>query len=152
MVKDGYNVAALKHIHHEFTIDTEGKDTHRMATKGAKIVASISPNEVAILYKKIDNWEENIDRVLATFEREGIDITVAEGFHNILGRRREVFKILTAKNSEEAEYFLATTTPPIIALVKRPEATPGPVTSNIPVFDFPPDNRLYLTLRRVIDG
>jgi molybdopterin-guanine dinucleotide biosynthesis protein B len=33
-VRDGLRVAAVKHIHHEFTIDTQGKDTWRLSKKG----------------------------------------------------------------------------------------------------------------------
>ncbi|HIQ29786.1 MAG TPA: molybdopterin-guanine dinucleotide biosynthesis protein B [Candidatus Caldiarchaeum subterraneum] len=143
LVRDGFNVAALKHIHHEFTIDTEGKDTWKMARRGASIVASISPNEVAILHKRIDDWRINFNKLLQFLEKEDIDVAVAEGFHNILGKTPTVLKIITIKTDEEAHHFINTTSPPILALVKRAETQLKINPGSISIFNLPPGDELY---------
>lgn len=48
-----YNVATIKHIHIEnFSIDTPGKNTWRMAESGADPVVSLSANETAFITKQ----------------------------------------------------------------------------------------------------
>ena len=146
--EDGYRVGAVKHIHHEFTLDEEGKDTWRMAKSGAEIVSSVSPNEVAILYKRIENWEENLEKVFTLLKDEGLDIVVAEGFHMVLGKRGDILKIVTVKNIEEAHQFINNVEQPVIAMVIKEE---NPLLTdemrqrlgNLPVLSFPPDNSLY---------
>jgi len=150
-VKDGFRVAGIKHIHHEFTIDTEGKDTWRMARKGAEIIASISPNEIAVLFKKINNWHDNFDKTLKLLKNEGIEVIVAEGFHMILGKRSDVLKIITVKKEDEVKQFLETTENPVIAIINN---TGGMINEekarNIPILSFPPDDELYQLVMKAV--
>jgi molybdopterin-guanine dinucleotide biosynthesis protein B len=60
-VRDGLRVGAVKHIHHEFTMDTQGKDTWRLSRKGASIVASISPNEMAVMFYRFTGWNSSFE-------------------------------------------------------------------------------------------
>ncbi|MCS7109945.1 MAG: molybdopterin-guanine dinucleotide biosynthesis protein B [Candidatus Caldarchaeum sp.] len=129
--KDGYRVAAVKHIHHEFTIDTEGKDTWKMSRSGAEIVASVSPNETAVLFYNSRRWGSNLLRLTDVLEREGIELTVYEGFHNLLGRSPTVYKILTVKENSDAE-MLRNLEPPFLAVFRR-EASLSPEVG-LPVF------------------
>jgi len=148
-VRDGYRVAAVKHIHHRFTIDTENKDTWRMARRGAEIVASISPNELAIMFHKVENqWEYSLQKLLKILDDEGLDLVVFEGFHMLLGGRTDVYKIITVKNSDDAAMFLQTLKQPVLAIVNN-SGQPIPEPS-IPVFTFPPSDELYNYTRKAV--
>lgn len=68
----GYKVGTVKHIHHEFTIDTEGKDTYRMRKAGASMVVSISPSEVAVMRRPEDEDNE-FKKVAQQMSSEGFD-------------------------------------------------------------------------------
>ncbi len=117
-VRDGFRVAAVKHIHHEFTIDTEGKDTWRLSRRGARIVASVSPNELAVLFHDVDSWASGFERF--TRMVEGIvDVLVAEGFHMLLGGDERVYKVLTVKSAEDVGTFLPRLKQPILAVVNN---------------------------------
>ncbi|MEM4416665.1 MAG: molybdopterin-guanine dinucleotide biosynthesis protein B [Nitrososphaerota archaeon] len=105
LTSKGFRVASVKHIHHSFTMDTVGKDTWKMRESGAVMVSSISPNEVAIL-KTPEDAERELDRIIRLYKEEKVDIVVAEGFLDVLGRRSDVFKILTVKRPEDLERFL----------------------------------------------
>lgn len=114
----GFRVASIKHIHHSFTMDTQGKDTWKMHESGARIVSSISPNEVAIL-RKPNSTESEIERLLKLFEGEGIDVTVTEGFLDVLGKRKDVLKILTVSSPEDVPRYSEMVEPDITVFTGR---------------------------------
>ena len=45
----GYNVAAVKHSHHDFDMDQPGKDSFRLAAAGCRAVAISSPTKMALV-------------------------------------------------------------------------------------------------------
>jgi len=118
LVKDGLRVAAVKHIHHEFTIDTQGKDTWRLSKKGASIVASISPNEMAVMFYRFTGWDSSFETLKKILVGE-VDVLVAEGFHMLLGNDEDVYKILTVKAVEELDEFLPRVKQPVLAVVNN---------------------------------
>jgi len=101
----GYKVGTVKHIHHEFTIDTEGKDTYRMRKAGASMVVSISPSEVAVMRRPEDEDNE-FKKVAQQMSSEGFDFLVVEGFKMLSGGIHQGFKILTCKTKEELDELL----------------------------------------------
>jgi len=103
----GYKVAAVKHIpEHHFTIDTEGKDTWRFAQSGAKTIVSVASKEIATI-EKVDEKNLRLEDILK--KCGGNDIIFFEGFRNLLGKKRNIPKIVVVKSEEEAreatEYF-----------------------------------------------
>ncbi|MEM4573215.1 MAG: molybdopterin-guanine dinucleotide biosynthesis protein B [Candidatus Caldarchaeum sp.] len=99
--RDGFKVAAVKHIHHEVTIDTEGKDTYRMSQSGAQIVASVSPKETAVLF--YGRHSSAIQMLWEIFDREKIDVVLYEGFRDQLGKNKDISKIVTVKHVSELD-------------------------------------------------
>ncbi|MCS6769605.1 MAG: molybdopterin-guanine dinucleotide biosynthesis protein B [Candidatus Caldarchaeum sp.] len=144
--RDGFRVAAVKHIHHQFTIDTENKDTWRMARRGAWLVASVSPNETAVMFHAMNEWENSLNRLQRIMYDEKVDVAVFEGFHMVLGGREDVYKIITVKNSHEIAFFLNSLKPPILAVVN----ISGEIVQNLPVPLYVPplSEELYLHTRR----
>lgn len=146
--KDGFKVAAIKHIHHEFTMDTEGKDTWRMTKSGAKIVSSISPSEVAVL-KRPRGAEKDLAEILRMYRNQKIDVVVAEGFASTLTRRKDVLKIVTAKTMEEFEDKVKTIEPPILAATGVFTNNTPPARSSVPIINIKKNGeQLYAILKR----
>jgi molybdopterin-guanine dinucleotide biosynthesis protein B len=115
LTRKGLRVGSIKHIHHpDFTIDTEGTDTWRHARAGSRVVAAVSKKEIAVILK--DDPEQTLNSVLEFMARVGLDIIVVEGLHSSIGRRPEVFKIVTAHDAEDLRQRLRDTIPPILAI------------------------------------
>ncbi|MEM1942661.1 MAG: molybdopterin-guanine dinucleotide biosynthesis protein B [Candidatus Caldarchaeum sp.] len=146
--RDGFRVAAVKHIHHSFTIDTENKDTWRMARSGAWLVASVSPNETAVMFHDPSEWEQKVERLMRIMDEEMVDVAVFEGFHMLLGGRGDVHKIITVKESQDLEYFLNTLKPPVIAVVDISGRLA--CKTDLPFFTPPLSEDLYQLARRVL--
>jgi len=105
----GFRVGALKHIHHEFTIDSEGKDTYRMRKAGAGLVVSFSPSEIALLRPPGDPKEEfnELSRKMAD---DGFDFLVVEGFRVMSQDLPSAFRILTCKTKAELDSLIPAST------------------------------------------
>lgn len=114
--KLGYQIGTIKHIHHKgFTIDKEGTNTWRYAQAGSKVIVAISPEEIDVI-KKIKTELNNLDQIITSLEQEKLDIVFIEGFHNIIAKKANIWKIVTAKDLESLEQTLERTVKPILAI------------------------------------
>jgi len=143
--REGFSIGSIKHVHEkDFTIDTKGKDTWRYAQAGAKIIAIIAPTEVAIIKKKEDQkmkLEETIK------DLEELDIIFLEGFHSLIAKRNDVFKIITAENDEDLERTLKGTVHPIIAITgKVAKLKPKIFNPEAPIIDMYSEGRRLVQL------
>jgi molybdopterin-guanine dinucleotide biosynthesis protein MobB len=101
LVKHGYKVATVKHVSEKnFTIDTQGKDTWRHARAGAKIVATVSANEIAVI-RKTDTSGCEVKDIIKTFKNEA-GIIILEGFRKLVKKEKSIPKIVAVKNAQEA--------------------------------------------------
>jgi molybdopterin-guanine dinucleotide biosynthesis protein MobB len=144
---EGYKVGAIKHVHHKgFTIDTEGKNTWRYAQAGAKIVAAISPDEVAII-KKTSQELDNLDQIIETFQKEDVAIIFIEGYHGLIAKRSDVSKIVVAKDEIALKETMEGTVEPILAvaglIAKNTDAT---TIQGLPVIKIPEDGKKLVEL------
>ena len=93
LVKRGYNVNSVKHVHIEnFSIDTKGKDSWKHREAGASITAVRADGETAIIFKKPLNVKELVPHF------DG-DFLALEGFSD----EKQVPKILCSKNIPDLE-------------------------------------------------
>lgn len=118
LVKEGLKVGSIKHIHDpDFTIDTPKKDTFRFAQAGAEIIASSAAGEIAIL-KKVNEHSESfhLREIFDFIEKEKLDVVFLEGFHSVIAQRKDIPKIVTARNQEDLEKTLKGTSGPILAV------------------------------------
>ena len=100
LVKIGYNVAAIKHVHEEnFTIDQKKKDTWRYAHAGAQIMISVAPKEVATI-RKVDTTNYRLGEIVKECVNE-VDVVFLEGFKELIGNNPIVPKIVTVKTIDE---------------------------------------------------
>jgi molybdopterin-guanine dinucleotide biosynthesis protein B len=125
---EGYKIGSIKHVHHEgFTMDREGTNTWRYAKAGAKVIAAISPEEIAIL-KKTETSLNDLDQVIGLLEQEHLDIIFIEGFHRLIAKRTDVPKIITADDEDNLKRTLEGTAEPILAIT-------GVVSENKPTIN-----------------
>ncbi len=133
---EGFSIGCIKHVHEQdFTIDTKGKDTWRYAEAGAKTIAVIAPTEVDIIRKK-ENQRIELEETIKKIE-ERLDIIFLEGFHSLIAKRIDVFKIITAENEEDLETTLKGTVHPIIAITgKVAKLKPKNLNLEFPIVDI----------------
>jgi molybdopterin-guanine dinucleotide biosynthesis protein B len=115
LTEEGYKVAAIKHIHHGFTMDTRGKDTWQFARAGAKLVVSVAPGEVATL-RKVGRQDVRLEPLFAEAQSAGVEMLFLEGFREQLGARSDIPKIVTANNARELRTVMTHLQGPIIAV------------------------------------
>jgi molybdopterin-guanine dinucleotide biosynthesis protein MobB len=126
---EGYRVGSVKHVHHAgFTMDKEGTNTWRYAQAGAKVIVAISPDETAII-KKTQTDANDFSQITALLEQEQLDVVFVEGFHQLVGKRTDVPKIVTADDEENLKQTLQGTVEPILAVS-------GVISQNKPRFDW----------------
>ena len=96
----GYKVAAAKHIHqHDFTIDTEGRDTWRHAQAGAHVMVAVAAKELTTM-RKVDTAKFSLGDIVKNCE-DNTDVIVVEGFRDLVAKDITVPKVVTAKNKRE---------------------------------------------------
>lgn len=118
LTRRGFRVGSIKHIHHpDFTMDREGTDTWRHTHAGSRIVVSVSNGETALIAK--DDPDKTLPLVMDFMKEKQLDIIVVEGLHSSLGRRTDVFKIVTAQDPEDLRERLRGSVAPILAISGR---------------------------------
>ncbi len=144
---EGYKIGSIKHVHHKgFTMDTEGTNTWRYAKAGSKVIVAISPEEIDII-KKTEMELKNLDQVIALLEREQLDIVFIEGFHSLIAKRKDVPKIITAKDQDGLAETLEGTVEPIIAVAGVfAKNTTARTYRDIPIMKIPEDGQKLLVL------
>ncbi len=83
----GYRIGTIKHAHHGFQIDREGKDSWRHKAAGADTIIVVSPESIAMVK---DGGGETIDSVAKYFS--DVDIVITEGFKRENKPKIEVFR------------------------------------------------------------
>ena len=78
LVAQGLRVSTLKHAHHEFDLDTPGKDSWVHRQSGATEVTIVSANRYAILHELRGAAEPTIEEILPRLAP--VDLLLIEGF------------------------------------------------------------------------
>ncbi|MEO0342856.1 MAG: molybdopterin-guanine dinucleotide biosynthesis protein B [Pseudomonadota bacterium] len=76
----GVVVSTLKHAHHDFEIDQEGRDSFRHRAAGAKEVAILSEKRWAVMHELREADEPDPDEMLE--KMADVDLILVEGFKN----------------------------------------------------------------------
>ena len=74
----GYSVSTLKHAHHRFDVDHEGKDSYRHRQAGATEVLLASRNRFALMHELRDEDEPPLEDLLAKLAP--VDLVLIEGY------------------------------------------------------------------------
>ena len=76
----GLRIAMIKHAHHQFDIDTPGKDSHRLRQAGAEHVMIASRGRWVWMAETPDRDEARLDDMLARLAQIDVDLILIEGF------------------------------------------------------------------------
>lgn len=110
----GLKVSVFKHIHHDdFEIDIEGKDTWRYAQAGASNIIGISKSKMFIV-QYLDNYPDII-KLVDTFKKSS-DIIFLEGFKYNLGKNRDIYKLIVAREEHDVIELMDEISEPIIGV------------------------------------
>jgi molybdopterin-guanine dinucleotide biosynthesis protein B len=118
-----YRIATVKHAHHSFDIDHEGRDSFRHRQAGAGEVAVISGQRWAIIHELRGEEEPSFAAILAKLEPS--DLVIVEGYKHGEHQKIEV------RNLALDHPRLAGDDPTIVAIAANGAITDAPV----PVFD-----------------
>ncbi len=124
LVKRGFRIATVKHAHHEFDIDHEGRDSYRHRKAGASEVAIVSSRRWALIHELEGETEPPLQVVLARLSP--CDLVIVEGY-----KRDGHMKIEVRRKDARDIIPLAPTDASIIAIASDVRITNSP----LPVFD-----------------
>lgn len=91
LTRKGLRVAVVKHDAHGFSMDTPGKDTHRLAQAGAVCAAISGPNGWAVLSREQTELAELLEKL------PDADLILCEGFKYAPYPKIEVHRRATGK-------------------------------------------------------
>lgn len=74
----GLRVAAIKHAHHQFDVDHEGRDTYKMREAGARQVAISSPTRWALMCELENEVEPSFNELVSRLGP--CDLIMVEGY------------------------------------------------------------------------
>ncbi len=86
----GITVSTMKHTHHQFDMDTPGKDSHSHRLGGATEVLVTSSTRWALLHELRGAPEPDIDRLMARMTP--VDLLLIEGFKSYPHVKLEVHR------------------------------------------------------------
>lgn len=105
----GIRVGMLKHAHHDFDIDTPGKDSFRLRKAGAEQMLIASPQRFAFI-NETPKQEPSFATLLSQFNTAELDLILVEGCKDI------VFPKIELHRSELNKPWLYTQDSSVIAI------------------------------------
>ncbi|MFT5867599.1 MAG: molybdopterin-guanine dinucleotide biosynthesis protein B [Gammaproteobacteria bacterium] len=119
----GFTVSTVKHAHHTFDVDHEGKDSHRHRVAGAQEVLLASRNRFALMHELRNEDEPTLAELLTKLAP--VDLVLIEGY------KRDAHPKIEAFRAETKNPLIATDDPTIRAV-----ASDTPMELDRPVFDL----------------
>ena len=123
LTAEGLRVSTVKHAHHSFDIDHEGRDSFRHRKAGASEVAVISRERTAIIHELRGEAEPSLADVLARLSP--CDLVIVEGY------KRDSHDKIEVRNLALGHPELAGEDPTVVAIAATAaiEGAPVPVFS-----------------------
>ena len=123
LTRRGHRVSTVKHAHHSFDIDHEGRDSFRHRKAGAREVAVVSSHRWAIIHESGEENEPTLEEILAKLAP--CDLVIVEGY------KRDTHDKIDVRNLELSHPDLAGDDSTVVALAANGAIAAAPV----PVFD-----------------
>lgn len=123
LTAQGYRISTVKHAHHSFDIDHEGRDSFRHRKAGASEVAVISNERTAIIHELRGEEPPSLKQVLA--QLKPCDLVIVEGY------KRDSHNKIEVRNLDLNHPVLAGSDPTIVAVA----ANGILVNAELPVFN-----------------
>ncbi len=76
----GLRVGVIKHAHHDFDIDTPGKDSYELRKAGANEMLIASSKRWALMVDKDSSEEPVLQEMLDRLDQSNLDLVLVEGF------------------------------------------------------------------------
>ena len=76
----GMRLGLIKHCHHDFEIDTPGKDSYVLRQAGATKIVVASRRRTVVIGDTLTGTGETLKIVLRRLEGRGLDLILVEGF------------------------------------------------------------------------
>jgi len=92
----GFTVSTVKHAHHSFDVDHEGKDSHRHRVAGAKEVLLASQHRFALMHELRAEKEPSLDDLLGKLSP--VDLVLVEGYKRDKHRKIEAYRAETGNS------------------------------------------------------
>ena len=121
----GLRVGAIKHAHHSFEIDHQGRDSWKMREAGARQVAVVSKHRWALLCELNPEPEPPFEEILGHFK--GFDLVLTEGYKQLAFP-----KIEARSDFQHTRQLLALEREDIVAIASSMHDDDFP---DLPVFD-----------------
>src|SRR5690625_2697441 len=128
--KRGLTVSTVKHAHHDFDIDTPGKDSYEHRAAGASEVLVSSAKRWALMHELRDAPEPGVEELLSMMSP--VDLVIVEGFKREGHEKLEVWRRSVKKPllaSEDSRILAICSDGPVPEAEKLPQ---GP----LPVLDL----------------
>lgn len=119
----GLSVSTVKHAHHTFDVDHQGKDSYRHRQAGATEVLLASRNRFALMHELRDEDEPKLDDLLPRLAP--VDLVLIEGY------KRDAHPKVEAHRAETGNPLIAPDDPTVRAV-----ASDVPLDLDRPVFDL----------------
>jgi molybdopterin-guanine dinucleotide biosynthesis protein B len=123
LTRRGHRISTVKHAHHSFDIDHEGRDSFRHRKAGASEVAVVSRHRWAIIHESRGDAEPGLDEIMAKLGP--CDLVIVEGY------KRDSHDKIEVRNLELDHPPLAGDDPTIVAIAANGHVPAAPV----PLFD-----------------
>jgi len=119
----GYRISTIKHAHHSFDIDHEGRDSFRHRAAGASQVAVVSRHRWAVINELRDDPEPSLQEMLEKLDP--CDLVIIEGY------KRDGHDKIEVRNVDSDNPHLVDEDKTIVAVAANGSIGECPV----PVFD-----------------
>ena len=83
LVKRGIRVGMIKHAHHDFDIDTPGKDSYQLRKAGARQMLVASSRRRALMTETPEQQEPQLEELVNSLDLGSIDLVLVEGFKHL---------------------------------------------------------------------
>ncbi|WP_438960067.1 molybdopterin-guanine dinucleotide biosynthesis protein B [Nereida sp.] len=108
----GFSVSTLKHAHHNFDIDQQGKDSYRHRDAGAQQVLLASANRWALMTELRGEPEPPLEKLLA--QLAPVDLVLVEGFKRNMHPKVCAYRQQTSQSMIEDASVLAYATDTVL--------------------------------------
>ena len=123
LTRRGHRISTVKHAHHSFDIDHEGRDSFRHRKAGASEVAVVSRHRWAIIHEAREEAEPSLEEILGKLAP--CDLVIVEGY------KRDSHDKIEVRNLDLSHPELAGDDPTVVAIA----ANGGIAAAPVPVFD-----------------
>ena len=94
----GFTVSTVKHAHHTFDVDQEGKDSYRHRTAGASQVLLSSAHRWALMSELRGQAEPSLETLLA--QLAPVDLVLVEGYKRDSHPKIEAYRDAAGRDHE----------------------------------------------------